>query len=47
MLVIGERRFEKLRKYFGEKGIKLPSKGVIREQEKEMSLKPHFTEAKG
>ena len=47
MLVIGERRFEKLRKYFGEKGIRLPSKDVIRKQEKEMALQHHFTEAKG
>ena len=48
MLVIGERRVNKLRAFFKKIcGIKLPSNEVIRQKENQLMLRTEFTEERG
>ena len=48
MLVIGERRVNKLRAFFKKIcGIKLPSNEIIRQKETQLMLRTEFTEERG
>ena len=46
-LVIGERRMNKLRRFFGLHGIKLPSTKKIREAEKQLLIPYQITDTDG
>ena len=46
-LVIGDTRYAKLKKFFGNKGIKLPSHKIVKEQEEELMIEIQETETIG
>ena len=46
-LAIGDTRYAKLKKFFGNKGIKLPSHKIVKKQEDELMITIHETETRG